>query len=62
MDVVEVAKSAKNASVALAAVKDDVKNGALAEIAKVLRARSQQIVSANKEDLTAAENNNLAAF
>jgi len=42
MDVVEVAKSAKNASVALAAVKDDVKNGALAEIAKVLRARSQQ--------------------
>ncbi|MBA7628462.1 Gamma-glutamyl phosphate reductase [subsurface metagenome] len=61
MDVVEVAKSAKNASVALAAVKDDVKNGALAEIAKVLRARSQQIVSANKEDLTAAENNNLAA-
>jgi glutamate-5-semialdehyde dehydrogenase len=61
MDVVEVAKSAKNASVALAAVKDDVKNGALAEIAKALKARSRQIVSANKEDLTAAENNNLAA-
>lgn len=61
MDVVEVAKSAKNASVALAAVKDDVKNSALAEIAKALKARSQQIVSANKEDLTAAENNNLAA-
>jgi len=61
MSVVEVAKSAKNASVALAAVKNDVKNSALAEIAKALKARSPEIVSANKEDLAAAESNNLAA-
>ncbi len=61
MSIVEVAKSAKNASVALAAVKNDVKNSALAEIAKALKAHSSEIVSANKEDLAAAESNNLAA-
>ncbi len=61
MGVVEVAKSAKNASVALAVVKNDVKNNALAEIAKALKANSRQIISANKKDLAAAESNNLAA-
>jgi len=61
MDVVELAKSAKNASVALAAVKNDVKNSALAEIAKALKARSPEIVSANKKDLAIAKDSNLAA-
>jgi len=61
MDVVKVAKSAKNASVALAAVKSDVKNNALAEIAKALKAHSPEIVSANKKDLAAAKDSNLAA-
>ena len=61
MNITEIAKTAKSASIQLAAVKTDVKNKALAEIAKALKQHSDKIVSANKEDLTAAENNNLAA-
>ena len=48
-------------SISLAAVKTDVKNSALAEIAKALKQRSAEIVSANKEDLAAAEKSNLSA-
>jgi glutamate-5-semialdehyde dehydrogenase len=60
MDVIELAKSAKNASMALAAVGSDVKNSALAEIAKALKARSSEIISANGRDLTAAKDSGLA--
>jgi glutamate-5-semialdehyde dehydrogenase len=45
----------------LAAVETDVKNKALAEIAKALKQKSGRIVSANMEDLAAAQKNNLAA-
>ena len=61
MDIVEKAKTAKSASIQLAAVKTDVKNNALAEIAKALKERRSEIISANKKDLAAAEKNNLAA-
>ncbi len=61
MSIAKIAASAKSASIRLAAVKTDVKNKALAEIAKALKQRSEKIVSANKKDLTAAEKNNLSA-
>jgi glutamate-5-semialdehyde dehydrogenase len=57
MSISEKAQKAKAASILLAAVKGDVKNSALAEIAKVLKARSTEIVSANKKDLAAAQGN-----
>ena len=58
--ILELSKSAKNASVTLSAVKTDVKNKALAEIAKILKNRSAEIVSANKKDLADAEKNKLS--
>ncbi|MHC4570484.1 MAG: glutamate-5-semialdehyde dehydrogenase [Planctomycetota bacterium] len=61
MDITETATAAKSASIQLVAVKTDVKNDALAEIAKALIKRSAEIVSANKEDLAAAEKSNLSA-
>ncbi|MHC4396645.1 MAG: glutamate-5-semialdehyde dehydrogenase [Planctomycetota bacterium] len=61
MDISETAGAAKSASVRLAAVKGELKNGALAEITNALKQRTAEIVSANKEDLAAAEKNNLSA-
>jgi glutamate-5-semialdehyde dehydrogenase len=61
MNIAEIAAAARSASIQLAVVKTDVKNKALAEIAKALKQQSAEIASANKEDLTAAEKNNLAA-
>jgi len=61
MSIAEIAAAARSASIQLAVVKTDVKNKALAEIAKVLKQQSTEIISANKEDLTAAEKNNLSA-
>jgi len=61
MSIAEIAAAARSASIQLAVVKTDVKNKALAEIAKALKQQSTEIISANKEDLTAAEKNNLAA-
>ena len=61
MSITEIAAEAKRASIQLAAVKADVKNKALAEIAKALKRDSEKIVSANKKDLTAAEKNSLSA-
>jgi len=61
MNIAETAAAAKSASISLAAAKTDVKNSALAQIAKALKQHSEKIVSANKEDLTTAEKNNLAA-
>ncbi len=60
MNIFEIASIAKSASIQLAAAGTDVKNNALAEIAKALKQRSAEIVSANKEDLVTAEKNNLA--
>jgi len=61
MSIAEIASAAMSASIQLAVVKTDVKNKALAEIAEALKQQSTEIISANKEDLTAAEKNNLAA-
>ena len=61
MSINELAKSAKNASISLGAVKTDVKNNALSEIGKALRNNSKAIVEANKLDLAEAKENNLAA-
>jgi glutamate-5-semialdehyde dehydrogenase len=61
MSITETAALAKSASILLAAVKSEVKNKALAEIAKALKARSAEIISANEQDLKAAQEDNLAA-
>ena len=61
MNISEIASAAKSASIRLAAVKTDIKNNALAEIAKALNQRSAEIITANQQDLAEAENNNLAA-
>ena len=60
MSIKELAAAAKAASIQLAGVKTSVKNKALVEIARALKNKSNEIVSANKEDLISAEENNLA--
>lgn len=61
MSVLEIAQKAKAASIQLAAVKSDVKNKALAEIAAALKENSSRIALANQKDLAAAERGNLSA-
>jgi len=61
MSIAEVAAAAKSTSIQLAAVETRVKSSALAEIAGALQQRSDEIISANKHDLAAAEKSNLAA-
>ena len=61
MNISEIAAAAKSASIRLAAVKTDIKNNALAEIAKALKHRSVEIIAANEQDLAEAQKNNLAA-
>ena len=60
MNISEIAAAAGSASIQLAVARTDVKNNALAEIAKALKQHSAEIVSANKKDLVTAEKNNLA--
>ena len=60
MNISETAAAAESASLKLAVTRTDVKNNALAEIGKALKQHSDEIVSANKEDLVTAEKNNLA--
>ncbi|MFZ0035740.1 MAG: glutamate-5-semialdehyde dehydrogenase [Sedimentisphaerales bacterium] len=60
MGIAETAKQAKKASIQLAAVKTDVKNAALAEIAKAIKQNADKIISANKKDLADAEKNKLS--
>jgi glutamate-5-semialdehyde dehydrogenase len=59
-NISEIASAAKSASIRLAAVKTDVKNNALLEIAKALKQRSVEIIAANQQDVTEAQKNNLA--
>ncbi len=59
MSIREIAAAAKSASIRLAAVDTDAKNDALAQIADALKRNSDRIVSANTEDLVAAEQDNL---
>jgi len=61
MNINEIAAAAKSASIRLAAVNTDIKNNALAEIAKVLNQHSAEIIVANQQDLTEAKKNNLAS-
>lgn len=61
MNISDIARTAKSASIHLAAVQTDIKNNALAEIAHALKQHSSKIVSANKDDLINAEKDNLAA-
>ncbi|MFC1738810.1 glutamate-5-semialdehyde dehydrogenase [Planctomycetota bacterium] len=61
MSIKQTAIKARSASIRLAAVKTDVKNNALAQIAKALRKRSAEITAANGKDIAAAEENNLSA-
>lgn len=60
MGIADIAKQAKKASIQMAAVKTNVKNAALAEIAKALKQNTDKIISANKKDLADAEKNKLS--
>ena len=60
MNISEIARTAKTASIHLAAVQTHIKNDALAGIAQALKQHSGEIVTANKEDLVKAEKDNLA--
>ena len=61
MGISELTSAAKAASIQLAAVSPQVKNRALAEIAKNLKLRSEAIITANEEDLAKAAEEHLAA-
>jgi glutamate-5-semialdehyde dehydrogenase len=60
MSISDKAKKAKAAAILLSAVKPDVKDSALAQIAEALKNRIAEITAANQKDLRAAEKNNLA--
>ena len=55
-----MAQQAKSAAIALGAVRTGVKNKALAQIAKALKANAGDIIAANEADLADAQKNNLA--
>ena len=61
MGMAELAVAAKAASIELGAAKTEVKNKALARIAKTLKENSAQIIAANQQDLKQAEQDNIAA-
>ena len=61
MSISEIAAVAKSASIRLAAADTDTKNNALARIAGAIKQKTDGIVAANQQDLSAAENDNLAA-
>ncbi len=57
----DIAKQAKQASILLSALSAELKNHALAEIAKAIKLKASEIVAANKLDLVIAEKSNLAS-
>jgi len=61
MDIENLCKIVKAASIRLAAVETKLKNNALARIAAALKANAARIITANEQDLQAAEENHLAA-
>jgi glutamate-5-semialdehyde dehydrogenase len=61
MGISEKAKKAKSAAILLGAVKTEVKNTTLAQIAKALKNHSAEIIAANQKDLRIAERNKLAS-
>ncbi len=60
MDTKQKAKTAKEASIRLAAIPADVKDMALAEMASSLEIHRESILSANRSDLEKGESENLA--
>ncbi|MCD4831929.1 MAG: glutamate-5-semialdehyde dehydrogenase [Anaerohalosphaeraceae bacterium] len=60
MDIIELAQSAKIASVKLAAATGEIKNKALAAIATALKENAAKIIAANESDLTHAKAEGLA--
>jgi glutamate-5-semialdehyde dehydrogenase len=60
MSIQSLSLAAKAASIELAAAKTDLKNNALAQIAASLLVRKSEIITANQNDLTKAENENIA--
>lgn len=60
MSIADIAKQAKKAAIQLAAVKTSLKNAALTEIAKALKQKAGELISANKKDLADAEKNKLS--
>ncbi len=56
----EIARQVKEASIKLAATDTDLKNKALAQIAKSLIDRQSEIIKANQEDLMRSEKENLS--
>jgi len=61
MNIQQLASGAKAAAIHLAAMGTDEKNRALEEIARSLKARSDEILAANARDLERAEQEHLAA-
>ena len=61
MDIKQIAKKAKEASIQLAAIGSETKNNALGKIAHALEKNNADIASANSADLKKAEKENLAA-
>jgi glutamate-5-semialdehyde dehydrogenase len=61
MKINQLAMQAKEASIRLAAVNSEVKNQALAEIARALELNKSDIVSANQADMERSAKENLAA-
>ena len=55
MDFVEIAKNAKQASLEIADLPEEIKNKALLNIAKKIEEQKEAIFKANKEDLSSAE-------
>lgn len=61
MQMNETARQVKEASIGLAAMSGELKNKALAQIARSLTDRRDEIVNANREDLIRSEKENLPA-
>jgi glutamate-5-semialdehyde dehydrogenase len=60
MNIAEIAKAAKQASIHLAATKTELRNRALAVIVAALKNRADNIVRANQKDLARSEKDGLA--
>lgn len=59
MSTTQLAAKAKEASIHLGAVQEDVKNRALSKIADELQQNKSRIIAANQQDLTQSEQDNL---
>lgn len=59
MSIADTCRSVKSAAIKLAACSTEIKNGALARIAKELAAHKEEIFRANQEDLRRSEAENL---